>query len=176
MSVEAYFDIAGALNDDFYQQSHQPDQGRSEEFRPWPCWSSPVERAGSTWWMHVSRQLDAAQLLVLFDDELIADPGIAAVQLGEFLDLDPMPLLGGLPSENPAVGPRTPSIQRARTRPIGKAARALLLPALRRAVRGAITRDDNRPPIDPETADLLADCYRVPNAALAELTGREVSW
>lgn len=121
-------------------------------------------------------QFPASQLLVLFYEELIADPDAAAVQLGEFLDLDPTPLSGGLPSENRAVGPRTAAIQRVRARPIGKVARVVLPPSLRRAVKGAVARGDSKPPIASETTDLLAEYYREPNAALAELLGRELPW
>ncbi len=123
------------------------------------------------------RVFDRRQILVLFFEELIQDPDAAAVQIGHFLDLDPAPILGGLPKVNQALGQRTAKMARPLMRPQTRRVLRRTIPAaVRRHVKNGIRHFDRPPELDQAAAEMLAQYYKEPNERLGELLQRSLPW
>jgi hypothetical protein len=119
----------------------------------------------------------AERLLVMFFEDLVADPADVTARVAAFLGLSAHPLRDSRP-QNEATSATATRLNSLIARLPGV---GLFSPALRARVRALVGRAGKRgaPPAPADDAALrqLADYYRPHNRRLAELTGRDLdSW
>jgi hypothetical protein len=120
--------------------------------------------------------------LVLFFDDLVANPADLFTRTCRWLEIDPVALpADGMGSDNATVDYRSPAVQRAAAR-LAKLARPVLvrspgLAARARRAYGAVNEKPAAPgDVSAETSAALREHYRASMTALRELlTGRGVT-
>ena len=127
---------------------------------------------------HIARYrglFGADRLLILFFDDLVADPESVTARVVEFLGLSAHPLRDTRP-QNEAT---SPAAARLNSLIAGLPGVRLVSPELRTRVRALIGRAGKRAaspaPAGAATLRELADYYRPHNQRLEELTGRDLS-
>jgi hypothetical protein len=114
------------------------------------------------------------RLLVLFFDDLVADPAAVTATAVAFLGLPPHPLRDARP-QNEATSPGATRLNSIIAKLPGV---RLVSPELRTRVRAMVARLGKRgappPPVDAAARRALAEHYRPHNLRLAELTGRDL--
>jgi len=127
---------------------------------------------------HIERYrklLGAERLLILFFDDLVADPAGTTARAVAFLGLPAHPLRDSSP-QNEATSPGAARLTSLLAKLPGM---RLISPELRTRVRAVVARAGRRgaPPAPVDAAALrgLAEHYRPHTARLAELTGRDLS-
>jgi len=121
----------------------------------------------------------ADRLLLLFFDDLVADPSAVTARAVSFLGLPAHPLRDSRP-QNEAT---SPGAARLNSLIAGLPGVRLLSPELRTRVRAMVGRAGKRAaavapaPVDPAALRRLGDYYRPHNRRLAEVSGRDLdSW
>jgi sulfotransferase family protein len=116
----------------------------------------------------------ADRILVLFFDDLVADPSAVTARVVAFLGLPPHPLRDARP-QNEATSAGAARLNSLIARLPGV---RLLPPELRIRVRALVGRAGKRgaapPPVETAALRRLVDYYRPHNRRLAELTGRDL--
>lgn len=121
------------------------------------------------------RLFGADRQLLLFFDDLVADPAALSARVVSFLGLPAHPLRDSRP-QNEATSAGAARLNSLLARLPGV---RLVSPELRIRVRALVGRAGKRaappPPVDPLALRQLADHYRPHNQRLAELTGRDLA-